>query len=145
MPSLACDQSDLEWLSGFAQMLEVTAELLVKPSGCQRRHIESGAHGCTASPELSFSLLPSAITVKRRDSPKRTDLFAIERSQLGQERHDHRGRDTPNSGYTLQKLVVLVPRGILFQESLKLSVQFRNLLRQVLDQRLDGRPNRISG
>lgn len=94
---------------------------------------------------MSLFSLPSAITVKRRDSHQRTDLFAIERSQLGQERHDHCGRDIPNSGYTLQKLVVLVSRGILLRESLKLSVQFRNLLRHVLDQRLDGRPDRGSG
>ena len=69
---------------------------------------------------MSLFLLPSAITVKRRDSHQRTDLFAIERSQLGQERYDHRGRDVADSGYTLQPLVVLTPRRTLLKESLKL-------------------------
>ena len=80
----AGDQSEFEGLSGLAQMLEVTAYLLVETSGSQGRHIQSGAHRRTASPDLPFSLLQSAITVERRDSHQRTDLFAIERSQLGQ-------------------------------------------------------------
>lgn len=67
--------------------------MLVETSGRQRRRIQSGAHRRTASPDLPLSLFPSAITVERRDSHQRTDLFAIERSQLGQERYDHRGRD----------------------------------------------------
>ncbi len=90
-------------------MLEVTAELRVEASGCQRRQLESGAYRRTASPDLPLSLLPSAITVMPRDSHQRTDLFAIERSQLGQERYDHRGRDVADSGYTLQQLVPRPP------------------------------------
>ncbi len=106
-------------------------------SGDESRHVESRANACSPSPNHALSSAPAAVAIQGSNADQGGNLLPRTCAQLGQVGQQGQRRLRPHAGHTPQQVFFFSPGRSFFERLLQLVIQ-------LVDLRLDRRPNRIN-
>ena len=129
----ASDQGDLGFFAGSAKTIVELSNHRIASAGHQGSHVQSGAHRGSTTPDPTLAFERAAVTVKRRHTRQRSDLFAIEPSKFRQFGEQGAAGDRTDTGDTLEQVLVGLPDRALPDALIQIMVGSFDLLFQPAD------------
>src|SRR5262249_306340 len=107
--SHASNQSELGCFAGTAQPLIESLDHNIAPAGNQSCHIEHCPYSSPAAPDRATTSQSAAVSIERRDTDQRSNLFTVEFSKFWQLGNKATTNHRTDAGHTPEKIFVFTP------------------------------------